>query len=278
MPEIGYLGPEGTFSQEALEIFIKDKPDYKSRAFLAMPDILHAVEDRKVDEAFVPIENSIEGPVNEILDMLAFDVDLMIKGEVIVPVRQNLLAKKGTLVSDIGTILSHPQGIGQCRRYLSSYFPEAAVKLVPSTAAAAKEVAAGGAGLAAIGSSVAARLYGLEVLRRDVQDNDSNTTRFVAISRNDSERTGNDKTSIVFSAEDRPGSLYSVLEIFNIWDINLTKIESRPAKNKLGKYIFFVDMNGHRDDGDIRDALRMVMRKTSFYKLLGSYRISDTVV
>ncbi|MDD5603745.1 MAG: prephenate dehydratase [Eubacteriales bacterium] len=279
MPEIGYLGPEGTFSQEALEIYLgrSDRTDYTPRAFSAMPDILHAVTDGKIGEAFVPIENSIEGPVNEVLDMLAFEDGLMINGEAVIPIKQNLLALKGTAVNGITTILSHPQGIGQCRNYLASYFPQVMLKPVASTAQAAREVACGEAGLAAIGSGAAARKYGLDIIRNGIQDNGNNTTRFVVISRHDSAMTGDDKTSIVFSADDKPGSLYRVLEIFNIWEINLTKIESRPAKDQLGKYIFFVDMNGHREDEDISDALRMVRRKTSFFKLLGSYKNGGAV-
>ena len=275
MPQIGFLGPEGTFSQEALEIYLRDKKGYNQVAFSNMREILLAVEDGSIDEAFVPIENSIEGPINEILDLIAFDVDLKIKGEAIVTVRQNLMALNNTDINNIKVILSHPQGIGQCRKYIATNFPNAEVRLLPSTAAAARLVSEGSEGMAAIGSEIAARIYGLDILKRDIQDNDSNATRFVAIGRNDAEKTGNDKTSIVFSTEDKPGSLYRILDIFNLWDINLTRIESRPAKNKLGKYIFFVDMNGHRDDPDVRDALTMVKRKTSFFKLLGSYAVFE---
>jgi prephenate dehydratase len=125
--------------------------------------------------------------------------------------------------------------------------------------------------MAAIGSGVAAKVYGLEIAASGIQDNDNNLTRFVVLSKKSSEKASNNKTSIVFSTEDKPGSLYRILDIFGLWDINMTRIESRPAKNELGKYIFFVDLKGHIDDDELKDALTMVMRKTSFYKFLGSY-------
>jgi len=155
--------------------------------------------------------------------------------------------------------------------YINSNFAGVEIKYVYSTAGAAEEVARGDIGLAAIASLKAAEVYGLEVLARNIQDADNNFTRFIVIAKSDSERTGNDKTSIIFSTENRPGSLYRVLDIFNLWDINMTRIESRPAKDQLGRYIFFVDIIGNRDDDDIRDALTMVKRKTSFFKFLGSY-------
>ena len=122
-----------------------------------------------------------------------------------------------------------------------------------------------------LGSSIASKEYGLKILKNNIQDNDNNFTRFVVISSTDNKRTGKDKTSLVFSTDNKPGSLYRILEIFNLWDINMTRIESRPAKKQLGQYIFFVDIEGHKDDDDVKDALMMVKRKTSFFKLLGSY-------
>jgi prephenate dehydratase len=153
--------------------------------------------------------------------------------------------------------------------------PYAQTRVVSSTAAAAEETAAGSGDIAAIASRTAAEVYGLEVIKEDIQDHDNNYTRFIIIARDDAARTGNDKTSIVFSTEDTPGSLYRVLGIFNLWDINMTRIESRPAKNKLGRYVFFVDIEGHRDDEDLRDALTMVKRKTTFLRILGSYPVSS---
>jgi prephenate dehydratase len=270
MLKIGFLGPKGTFSHEAMEKYTALRR-YTSYDYNNIPDMFNAIKRQDIDEAIVPIENSIEGAVNATMDMLASEEDLKIKGELVVPIKQNLLVKKCTGFKDIRCILSHPQPIGQCRKYINSNFAGVEIKYVYSTAGAAEEVARGGIGLAAIASLKAAEVYELEVLARNIQDADNNFTRFIVIAKSDSERTGNDKTSIVFSTENRPGSLYRVLDIFNLWDINMTRIESRPAKEQLGMYIFFVDIIGHRDDDDIRDALAMVKRKTSFFKFLGSY-------
>lgn len=271
MPAIGFLGPKGTFSEEAMRYYIKDEKEYFPVECASISDMLLDAQSGSIDEAIVPIENSLEGAVNVTLDMLALELELKIKAEVAIPVRQNLLVKKGTGFADIKCILSHPQPIGQCRRYINSFFPHADIRTEFSTAGAAQEVAKRDKSYAAIASKAAAEAYGLEVLAGDIQDGDNNFTRFVVIARDDGEWTGNDKTSIVFSTDNKPGSLYRVLDIFNLWDINMTRIESRPAKNQLGRYIFFIDINGHRIDSDVQDALTMVKRKTSFYKFLGSY-------
>lgn len=273
MTKIGFLGPRGTFSHEALEEYIKDSNDFIPQDYNNISDMIMAVQNGIIDEGIAPIENSIEGAVNATLDMLAFEVDLKIKSELVIPINQNLLIKKGAKLEDIKYVLSHPQPVGQCRKYINANFPSAEVRLVYSTAGAAETVAAGTNDSAAIGSAAAARVYGLDIAARGIQDEENNLTRFVIMSKADNPKTGDDKTSIVFSTEDKPGSLYSVLEIFNLWDINLTRIESRPAKNQLGKYIFFVDISGHKEDDDVRDALTMVKRKTSFCKFLGSYAV-----
>lgn len=278
MKKIGFLGPKGTFSYEALKIYINGKKgEYTPCAYNAIQDIIIDINNGNIDEGIVPIENSLEGAVNATLDILASDVELMIKSELVIAIRENILVKKGTSDSEIKYILSHPQPLGQCRNYILANYPMAQVKCTYSTAGAAEEVAAGNGQLAAIGSVASAEEYGLEILHRDVHDNDSNHTRFVIVSLKDSPRSGNDKSAIVFSTDNKPGSLYRVLDIFNLWDINMSRIESRPAKNELGKYIFFVDIIGHKDDDDIRDALTMIKRKTSFFKFLGSYPVFETL-
>lgn len=273
MIKIGFLGPKGTFSHEALEKYIGNSSKYSACDYNSIPEIIFAVNSGEIDEAIVPIENSLEGAVSATLDILASDVDLKIKAEVVIAVRQNLIVKQGTVPENIRLILSHPQPIGQCRKYITANFPNAEIRFVYSTAGAAEEVAKGDGTCAAIGSSTAARVYGLDILAGGIQDGTNNFTRFVIISNNDSPRTGNDKTSIVFSTDDKPGSLYRILDIFSLWDINMSRIESRPAKNELGKYIFFVDVSGHRENQDLKDALTMIKRKTSFYKSLGSYPV-----
>lgn len=292
MHKIGFLGPKGTFSQEAVEYYmaklvekgVNNKEVFNSHnikecPFNSIRDIFFALQNDDIDEAIVPIENSIEGAVNETLDLLATDLTLIIKGDFTIPIRQNLLVRGNTKLGNIKYILSHPQPIGQCKDFIYENLPRAEIKLIYSTAGAAEIVAKGEYGLqaAAIGSFIAAKEYGLKILMENIQDKENNFTRFVIISKEAvhleliAENLGKYKTSVVFSTENKPGSLYRILEIFNLWDINMTRIESRPAKKQLGQYIFFVDIEGNTRDNDVRDALTMVKRKTSFFKLLGSY-------
>ena len=270
MIKIGYLGPKGTFSQEALEEYVGNAI-HTAIDFGTISDILYAAEAGSIDEAVVPIENSIEGAVSTTMDMLAFDVDLKIKAELLISINQHLLIKRGAQIEDIKCIISHPQPFGQCRNFIDAHFPNAVLKYSYSTAEAASEVAGGEGDCAAIASISAARVYGLDVAAKNIQDTCNNSTRFVVLSKESGKKSGFDKTSLVFSTEDKPGSLYRILDIFNLWDINMTRIESRPAKSRLGKYIFFVDIEGHIEDEDVKDAITMIKRKTSFFKLLGSY-------
>lgn len=271
MLKIGFLGPKGTFSQEVLLEYKKGEKDFVECAFNTFGEIINAVNNDEIDEGIVPIENSLEGAVNATLDTLATDVDLLIKAEVAIEVKQNLLVRKGTNIENIKYIISHPQPIGQCRKYLETNFNHAEIRFIYSTAEAARQVAECDFNMAAIGSLTAAKVYGLDIIAEGIQDSKNNYTRFVVVSKTAAAKAKNNKTSIVFSTEDKPGSLYRILDIFNLWDINMTRIESRPAKDKLGNYIFFVDLKGHIEDDDVRDALTMVKRKTSFYKFLGSY-------
>lgn len=271
MNKIGFLGPKGTFSHEAVNEYIKEKEEYKLVEFNNIPDIMIAVSDHIIDEAILPIENSLEGAVIQTLDMLTEDLDIKIKAELTISINQNLLVKDGTVPEDIQLIISHPQPLGQCRKYIKAHYPLAEVRPVSSTTTAAEEVLEGDGTTASIGSVLASKIYGLHILDSSIQDGNNNCTRFIIISKEDGKKTSNSKTSVVFSTDDRSGSLYKILDIFNIWDINMTRIESRPSKKQLGEYIFFVDINGHRDDEDVKDALKMVQRKTSYYKFLGSY-------
>lgn len=270
MIKVGYLGPQGTFSEEAAEKVFENK-EHKKQDFGTIAEILDAVADGTIDDAVVPVESSLEGAVTATLDVLAGELDLQIKGEAVLQITENLLAKKGTQLSEIIAVYSHPQAIGQCRNFLSKELPKAEIRHTNSTASAAREVLESTGKYAAIASLAAAKAYDLEVISPGIQDNGGNVTRFLDISKNYHIKTGDDKTSIVFSTEDKPGSLYGILDIFNLWDINMTRIESRPAKSQLGRYIFFVDIQGHIEDENVRDALMMVKRKTSYYKFLGSY-------
>ncbi|HEY5583540.1 MAG TPA: prephenate dehydratase [Ruminiclostridium sp.] len=269
---IGFLGPQGTFSHEAALAYIVDRP-YMLGEFSSIQDVLVAVKNGNIDEAIVPIENSLEGAINVTLDVLAKEGELYIVDELIIPINLNLVVKKGTAAKDITVIISHPQPLGQCRNYLNRDFQTAIQVEENSTSKAAQRVAAGDGTYAAITSNIAAKIHGLEILASNVQDAQNNRTRFVIISKALKMRTGSDKTSIVFSTDNKPGSLYKILDIFSLWDINMTKIESRPAKNVLGQYIFFIDIDGHIEDQDVLDALTMIQRKTSFYRFMGSYPI-----
>lgn len=217
----------------------------------------------------IPIENSIEGPVGITLDSLAHKFDLKIYEEIIIPINQNLIVNPGCTMDDIEDVYSHAQAIAQCQEFIreNKIQPHYAI----STARAAKDII-GDNSKAAIGNSKIVELYGLEILQSNIQDVDNNETRFVVVSKKDHEMTGKDKTSIIFSIyEDKPGGLYKILGIFEKNNINLTKIESRPSKKGLGKYLFFVDFNGHKDDEMIQDILDEVDEHTYFLKVLGSY-------
>ena len=264
MGKIGFLGPAGTFTEEAAALVGDNLV-----AFDTILQVLDAVEKNEVDVGVVPIENSIEGPVGITLDLLVHDYDLKIKREIIIPISHNLLINPKANINNIEFVNSHMQALSQCRNFIESL--NVVVNATPSTSAAA-EMVKGNNNSAAIGTKRAAEIYGLKIVETDIQDYKNNVTRFVVISKKDHGQTGNDKTSIVFSiVEDKPGGLYEILGLFADNNINLTKIESRPSKEKLGNYIFFVDLEGHRTDELIRYILNIIRSKVGYIKVLGSY-------
>jgi prephenate dehydratase len=268
---VAYLGPPGTFSEEALSHcdLSRDGEHVAAATFAEAYDMLLRGD---VDAALLPIENSTEGQVGAILDLLVHRPGPLIRREIALRVRQHLLARPGTPLGSIQRILSHPQPFGQCARYLAEHFPRATREPTLSTADAARRVAAGEADAAAIGSLVAAKRYGLDVLASDIQDTDENVTRFVLVARADEPPTGADKTSVAFTLDrDRPGGLYEVIGEFSNRGINLSKVESRPMKQALGHYIFFVDFEGHRLDAAGEAALAGVRARVHRLYLLGSY-------
>ena len=237
--------------------------------YCTIPAVLESVANGECSFGVVPIENSIEGPVGITLDSLAHKFDLKIYKEIIIPINQNLIVNPGCKMEDISDVYSHAQALAQCQEYVraNNIQPHYAI----STARAAKDII-GDKSKAAIGNSKVVELYGLEILESNIQDADNNATRFVVVSKNDHEITGKDKTSIIFSIyEDKPGGLYKILGIFQKNNINLTKIESRPSKKGLGKYLFFVDFNGHRKEEVIQDIFEEIDDNTYFLKILGSY-------
>ena len=261
---ISFLGPKGTFTHQAANMLGEDLIPY-----CTIPAVMESVANGESDFGVVPIENSIEGPVGITLDSLAHKFDLKIFKEIIIPINQNLIVNPGCGMEDIEDVYSHEQAIAQCREFIqkNKLQPHYAV----STANAAKSIV-GDKSKAAIGNAKVVELYDLEILEANIQDTDNNATRFVVLSKNDHEITGHDKTSIIFSIyEDRPGGLYNILGIFQKNNINLTKIESRPSRKGLGKYLFFVDFNGHKDDELIQSIINEIDENTYFLKVLGSY-------
>lgn len=239
--------------------------------YCTIPAVLESVDNDEVEFGIVPIENSIEGPVGITLDSLAHKFDLKIYREIIIPINQNLIVNPGSKMEDIEDIYSHSQAIAQCQEFINKnkIQPHYAV----STARATKDII-GFKNKAAIGNRIAAELYGLEILKANIQDTDNNKTRFVVVSKKAHEKTGDDKTSIIFSIyEDRPGELYNILGIFQKYNINLTKIESRPSKKGLGKYLFFIDFYGHIKDSIVQNILKEIDDNTYFLKVLGSYPV-----
>ncbi len=269
---IAYLGPAGTFTEQAL----MSQPDLAGCSLVPMQkfvDVLDATTAGEVKAGFVAIENAIEGTVNVTLDALAFDHDLLIQREVELDIKLNLMAKPGTAISDVHTVLSHPIANAQCRQFLGKEAPAAEVKPANSTSEAAQIVAASGPGVAAIGPSLASAHHNLELLSEDIADHPGNKTRFVLVAPNGVPKpSGHDKTTVVLTQrEDRPGSLVTILEEFAARTINLSRLSSRPVKTDLGTYCFIIDLVGHISDELTADCLRSIRAKHADVKFLGSY-------
>jgi prephenate dehydratase len=268
---VAYLGPPGTFSEEAVARCDLAGPEAPVPC-ASFADAYELALKGEADGALLPIENSLEGAVGTVNDLLVHRPGLLIRREVLLPVRQHLLARPGTRLEDVTRVLSHPQPFGQCAAFLRSRLPGAALQATHSTADAARQVAEGLPGAAAIGSGAAARLHGLEIVAEAIQDTEDNTTRFVLVTRGDEGPTGADKTSFGFTLDrDRPGGLYEVLGEFAARGINLSRIESRPLKQALGHYVFFIDFEGHRTDPAGAAALEGVRGLVHRLYLFGSY-------
>ena len=267
---LAYFGPAGTFTEQAALLYDREA---KLLPFASIAAVAQAVESGMADLGIVPIENSIEGTVSATVDLLIHESQLAIRDEIVLPIEHFLIGRPGTEIETIELIYSHPQALGQCRRFLDRCFPKAQVVASLSTAAAVEEACASVRPAAAIGTRRAAELYGADVLASNIQDVGPNETRFVVLAPQDQLATGYDKTSICFALahDDKPGVLVDVLQEFADRRINMTKIESRPSKESLGKYVFLVDLEGHRDDPLVADCLASVKAKSTLYKLFGSY-------
>jgi prephenate dehydratase len=279
--KIGILGPAGTFSETAAELWLKGKEVGKGenveiKYYETIFDVSESLLRKEVDYGIVPIENSLEGSVGETLDVLSSEnaEEMRIVGEVLVPIKICLVSQS---VAKIRKVVSHPHALAQCKRFirerLKVTIKDVEIKSVDSTASAAK-LASQSEEIAALASEEAARKYGLNIIEENVQDKYS-VTRFVVLSSLASgiktTPTGKDKTSVLIYLKDHPGALYDVLGEFAQRGINLTKIESRPSKRAMGDYMFHIDCEGHIEEEEIKEALKGVESKVAMLKIQGAY-------
>lgn len=274
---IGYLGPEGTFTEEALiEALGDERQQHELIPLPTIYDSVIAVHERTVERALVPIENSLEGSVNTTLDALAVDTDdVEIVGEVIHSIAHCLIARNELALDGIETVVSHQQASAQCARFIREHLPSAKVVTAASTAEAVRMVAEHDGPWAALGNQLAAKLYRCTVLAAAVEDVQGNETRFVWIAPADSAEIGSGpaKTSLVFwgASSDTPGWLVRCLSEFAFRGVNLTRIESRPRKRGLGQYMFFIDLEGRVDEQRVAEAITGLGEQAEHVRVFGSY-------
>ncbi|MCK5567972.1 MAG: prephenate dehydratase [Actinomycetia bacterium] len=273
--KIAYLGPQGTFTEEALNKYIsstKSDDEIEKIPCVTMQEVIKSVDRGEAAEGIVPIENSLEGSVNITLDFLTFESEAKIIREITIPIRHSLIGKEKIPASKIKKIISHPHATAQCKNYISTHLKDAEIIAANSTAEAIKMLQEADNGIAAIGTETAAKLYGLEIIEKDIEDNKDNKTRFIFLGNSIQPKTGKDRTSIVcFLEKDKPGSLFNILKEFAERNINLTRLESRPAKKDLGDYVFLIDLDGHLHDREIFEALEVLRKTVYLVKILGSY-------
>ncbi len=262
---IAYLGPEATWSHQAARAKFGASVKYAAQS--SIPEVFNVVTRGKADYGVVPIENSTEGAVNYTLDQF-LDSELKICAQFSLRIENNLVARIPR--EEIRKVYSHPQVFGQCRQWLRHNLANVDLIEVSSTTRAA-ELAAKEPHAAALAGKMAAEVYGLEILEASVQDSPNNTTRFLVIGHNSCPPTGDDKTSLMFCVQDKPGALFNALEPFKQLKLNMSKIESRPSKRKAWEYFFFVDVEGHAQDEKLVHALDELSKHCTFVKILGSY-------
>jgi len=275
--KIAYLGPAGTFTEDALNDGWHGEP-FEPLRTPTIHDAILAVERGEAERALVPFENSIEGSVRSTLDTLAFDTKAVtIVGEHDFEVRAHLIAREGVEPADVEAVISHPQPLAQCARFLRETLPGVERRNATSTAAAVRMVSESPRPWAAIGARSAAELYGCAILREGIEDEAGNVTRFVWIAPEGTEPQGEGprKTSLVFSelGEDHPGALVEALQEFSSRDINLSRIESRPMRLGLGRYMFFCDLEGGLEETVVGGAIEALRSKAESVRILGSYPV-----
>lgn len=267
--KVAFQGVHGAFSEDAVFSYFQD--DVEAIPCNEFEEVFEMVEKGEVSHAVVPVENSLEGSVTTVSDLL-LDSDLTVTGEVLVLVRHCLIGQPDSSIETIKRVYSHPQALGQCRSYLSQH---PAWEKIPSydTAGSVKLVKESGRmEEAAIASKRAATFYGMKVLQEDVQSSTRNFTRFFVVEKTASMPTEGDKTSLAFSTKNIPGALYQCIGAFAERGVNLSKLESRPRKGRTWEYVFYADVDGHVDDPKVSDALSDLVRKSSFVKVFGSYK------
>jgi len=272
MDTIAYLGPAGTFSEEAALARTGDDAATALLPLASIPAVVTAIETAAASVGVLPIENLLEGSVNYTLDLLIHETSLQIVGEIVIPIRQFLVARQGVRLSDVRVLYAHPQSLGQCRKFVERCLPGVATVASLSNSAAPAEALADERPAAAISTLRAAELTGASILAREIADSLGNVTRFIVLAQADAPPSGDDKTSFCFAfTEDRAGTLVGALHELAEERINMTKLESRPAKAMLGQYIFLVDINGHREEAHVARALARIRAKTGLFKVFGSY-------
>lgn len=274
---IAYLGPRGTFSEDALRAALGDEA-VEEVPVPSVYDAIVAVREGTAERALVPFENSIEGAVTTTLDTLAFDAGgVTLVGEYDLPISLCLIAREQVGLDTIEVVLSHPQPSAQCARYLRGSLPRAEVRVAASTAEAVRTVVETEQPWAAVGTASAAELYGAKILREGIEDEPDNVTRFVWVAPEGTSPSGSGawRTSLVFSelGEDHPGALVDALQVFSDRDVNLTRIESRPLRRGLGRYQFFLDIEGAAEEEPLRGAIEALRSKAETVRVLGSWPI-----
>lgn len=264
--QVAYLGPEGSFTQAAALKQFGGSVEPKSLPTIA--DVFHAVEVGNASYGVVPVENSTEGMVTHTLDEF-INTPLKINGEVSLRIHHYLLSKE-TQLTNVKKIYGHPQALAQCRQWLATHCADCEQVPVSSNSEAAKKVA-GEANAAAIAANRAAEIYQLETLASNIEDEADNTTRFIVIGRQDIGPSGDDKTALLVSTKNQPGALFSLLEPLAKSGITMSRIESRPSRKGMWDYVFFIDIEGHRDDDDVALALKKLEQASSMCRVLGSY-------
>lgn len=268
--KVAFLGPLGTFSHAAVERYFGHGDSSERISVATIDDVFLEVEAGKATHGVVPVENSTEGAVNNTLDCL-IDTSLGIIGEIYLPIEHNLLLQDGSSLAGICRIVSHKQSLGQCRLWLRTHYPDIELCEVSSNAEAAR-LAAVDKTTAAIAGEMAARNFGLNIVFPRIQDRRNNTTRFLIMSRaRQTAPTGNDKTSILVYTENKPGALFRLLEPFDRYQVSLTRIETRPARDDMWSYVFFIDFEGHMNDESVRGVFQQLAGRAVKIKNLGSF-------